>query len=313
VYWSPGTRCRCRLWDTCSQYLGARKGVANRAVIATGGIDIGADRRAGGNARNAFMFARSSPVVSVWNVHVCVIGSGRKLDFVAGLRRRGSGFKLLNGESSLDFEAGLSEAINGFPPPNTKKRIQRDSATSNIILGAWHVVLLRPGIGCDVIVKDRAKRHVINIASTSDIQVTVNNSRGVATCQLRKVGLISVRVGYGVIFPGVRLAAVHSGCVITADKINLAIIGTITGSHKRAHIGQDCACAPRIGGDIINLVQIVDCRGVRVRAAKHVDLVCRWIINSGSHGRGDRYGRQGRPRVSTWVVTDELGHETGKN
>src|SRR6059058_4721190 len=94
-------RCRCRLWDTCSQHLCARNSKANRTVIAACGIDVGANRCPRCECTKYVHVGRGSPFISVWKVHVCAVGSGRDLDFGSGFRRCGGSFKLLSGESSL--------------------------------------------------------------------------------------------------------------------------------------------------------------------------------------------------------------------
>src|SRR5215475_4902355 len=92
--------------------------------------------------------------------------------------------------------------------------------------------------------------------------MAVNDSRGIATCQLRKIGLVSIGVGDGIIFPGIGLAAIWKCRVITTYKIYFTIILAITGSHKGAQVGQGRSCAPRVRGDVIDLVQIVNRLGV---------------------------------------------------
>ena len=164
---------------------------------------------------------------------------------------------------------------------------------------------LSPGVRSDVIIPEPIVIGDGAVASTSHIEMAVDDTKAGATYRMRyRQPRCIESVRDGIIFPDLRFSGRHISGAVATDKINLAV--KITGRHETAYTRHSGARAPGIACYVINSGGITNNHSSSVLPAENVNFIIDWRINRRREVHHVRQGCECGPGVAGQIVTSEL-------
>ena len=163
-----------------------------------------------------------------------------------------------------------------------------------------------PTVSRNVVVIQRVEIRVIDVAATSDVDVSVDDAEARSSQRGRHAGAASIpRIRNRIILPHLPKGGIHVASAISTYQVDLPV--EVSRTHEGSYIRHRRSSAPGIGGDIVDAGGIDDRAGGGIVATEDEELVDVGRIHARGLGVGQIWHRGERcPSVSDRVKLPEL-------